>query len=213
MAVTPGQTAVTSGSEDTRSLPSRVVPPVELPASVEDLAAEGAAQLGWDAVLLPQLTLFGRRVFVAARLRTDAHAERIAMGVEPVTDRATVSTWTWPELAPTAPAAAAEIVGVLAVARHWRTGMASVVPFARYGDAAMVLPASATMSHDYVDNCLPRARAYGLAVVSADEDAVVNLDLAGRSERVTLGQDAVSRWVNEMVYEQLLATELPAGVE
>ncbi|PRX47805.1 hypothetical protein B0I33_105388 [Prauserella shujinwangii] len=213
MAVTPGQTAVTSGSNDTRSLPSRVVPPIELPASEEQLAREAAAQLGWDGVVLPRMTLFGRRVFVVARLRTEAHAERIAMGVAPVTDRATVSTWTWPELAATAPAAAAEIVGVLAVARHWRTGMASTVPFARYGDAAMVLPASATMSHDYVDNCLPRARIYGLAVVSADEDAVVNLDLAGRGERMTVGEDAVSRWVNEMVYEQLLAAEVPAGAE
>ncbi|WP_199430693.1 hypothetical protein [Qaidamihabitans albus] len=213
MAVTPGQAAVTSGSNDTRSLPSRVVPPVELPASAEELAKEGAAQLGWDGVLLPELTLFGRRVFVVARLRTEAHAERIAMGVGPVTDRATVSTWTWPELAPTAPAQAAEIVGVLAVARHWRTGMAATVPFARYGDAAMVLPATATLSHDYVDNCLPRARIYGLAVVAADTDAVVDLDLAGRSERMLFAEDAVSRWVNEMVYEQLLATELPAEVE
>ncbi|MEU6641434.1 hypothetical protein ABZ863_02680 [Saccharomonospora sp. NPDC046836] len=213
MAATPGQTAVTSGANGSRSTSSRILPPVELPAGADQLAAEAAAQLGWDGVLLPQLTLFGRRVYVVARLRAEAHAERIALGIGPVTDRASVATWTWPELAASAPPAAAEIVGVLAVARHWRTGLAATVPFARYGDAAMVLPRAATLSHDYVDNCLPRTRAYGLAVVTADENAIVDLDVSGRSERITLGEDAVSRWVNEAVYEQLLAVEVPARAE
>jgi len=88
----------------------------------------------------------GCRLDILARLRTDVHAERIAMGVGPVADRATVDTWTWPELAATAPAPAAEIIGVLAVARHWRTAMASAVPFARYGEAAMVLPSPAVLT-------------------------------------------------------------------
>nr|WP_091669077.1 hypothetical protein [Amycolatopsis marina] len=207
VATTPGQTAVNGGTKGTHSLASRVLPPVELPAGVDELAVEAAAQLGWDGSVLP-MTVLGRRVFVVARLRMEAHAERIAMGVEPVTDRATVSTWTWPELANSAPPAAAEIVGVLAVARHWRTGMAATVPFARYGEAAMVLPSSAVLTQDYVNNCLPRARTYGMAVVTADEDAVVDLDLSGRTERLLLDEDAVSRWVNELVYDQLVvATE------
>ncbi|MFC4005174.1 hypothetical protein ACFS2C_26790 [Prauserella oleivorans] len=211
MAVTPGQTAVTGGSNGTRSIPSRLVAPIELPADADDLAVGAVTRLGWNGVLLPQLTLLGRRVYVVARLRPEVHAERIALGLEPVTDRAQVSTWTWPELAETAPAAAAEVVGVLAVARHWRTGLAATVPFARYGDAAVVLPRSATLSHDYVDNGLPRTRAYGIAVVAADEHANVELDVEGHHERLLLGDDAVSRWVNEVVYEQLLAQETPAG--
>ncbi|WP_216212530.1 hypothetical protein [Amycolatopsis aidingensis] len=212
MAVTPGQTTVTGGASDTRSLHRRAASAVELPAPADDLAAEAAAQLNWDGVALPQSTLLGRRVVLVARLRTEVHAERIAMGAGPILDRATVATWTWPEFAATAPAPAAEIVGVLAVARHWRTGMAATVPFARYGEAAMVLPYSAVFSQDYVDNCLPRARTYGLAVVTADEDAVVDLDLAGRSERMLAPADAVSRWVNEVAYEQLLAVgEVPAN--
>lgn len=106
----------------------------------------------------------------------------------------------------------AEIVGVLSVARHWRTGMAATVPFARYGEAAMVLPTPAVLSKDYVDNCLPRARSYGLSVVSADSDASVALDVSDRRERTLLPQDAVSRWMNEMVYEQLLASyDLPVA--
>ena len=210
MAVTPGHTgdAVVTG----RSFPTRVVPPVELPASTSFLAGEAAARLGWTGVVLPEVTMLGRKVCVVARLRTDVHAERIAVGIGPVTDRATVATWTWPEFADTAPAPAAEIVGVLAVARHWRTAMAAAVPFARYGATALVLPTSALLTEDYLDNCLPRARAFGMAVVSADQDATVEMDLAGHRERLVQPPDAVSRWMNETVYEQLLASyDLPVA--
>ncbi|RSD20174.1 hypothetical protein [Amycolatopsis eburnea] len=215
MAATPQNTersTVAGGAKRSRSMPSRVVPPIELPASVDELARAAAAQLGWNGVVLPEITILGRKVCVVAKLRTDVHAERIAMGAGPVADRATVDTWTWPELAGTAPAPAAEIVGVLAVARHWRTAMASAVPFARYGEAAMVLPSPAVLTEDYVGNCLPRARAYGLAVVTADPNAVVDLDLEGRTERVLLAEDPVSRLVNELVYDHLLRTaEAPAS--
>lgn len=203
---TPQNTAVTDAAKSSRSLPSRVVPPVELPASVDVLAAEAAALLGWHGQVLPEMTLLGRKVCVVARLRTDVHAERIAVDMPPVSDRATVDTWTWPELAATAPAPAAEILGVIVVARHWRTAMASAVPFARYGEAAMVLPSPAIMTEDYVANCLPRARAYGLAVVTADPEAMIDVDLESRTERMLLDEDPVSRWVNEMVYAELLAT-------
>ena len=215
MAATPQNTersTVAGGAKRSRSMPSRVVPPIELPASVDELARAAAAQLGWNGIILPETTILGRKVCVVAKLRTDVHAERIAMGVGPVADRATVDTWTWPELAGTAPAPAAEIVGVLAVARHWRTAMASAVPFARYGEAAMVLPSPAVLTEDYVGNCLPRARAYGLGIVTADPNAVVDLDLEGRTERVVLAEDPVSRLVNEVVYDHLLRTaEAPAS--
>ena len=203
MSATPVQT--------TRSFPKRVVPPIELPASTAELADEAAAQLGWEGTVL-DMELLGRRVHVVARLRTAEHAERIAAGIEPVTDRADVATWTWPELRAAAPPRAADIIGVLAVQRHWRTGLASVVPFARYySEVALVLPGSAVLSADYVDNCLPRARSYGLAVVSADEDAVVDLDLAGRGERMLLDEDSISRWINEMVYARLVALSDQTG--
>ncbi|WP_439385287.1 hypothetical protein [Amycolatopsis lexingtonensis] len=215
MAATPQNTersTVAGGAKRSRSMPSRVVPPIELPASVDELATAAAAQLGWNGIVLPETTILGRKVCVVAKLRTEVHAERIAMGAGPVADRATVDTWTWPELAGTAPAPAAEIIGVLAVARHWRTAMASAVPFARYGEAAMVLPSPAVLTEDYVGNCLPRARAYGLAVVTADPNAVVDLDLEGRTERVLLAEDPVSRLVNELVYDHLLRTaEAPAS--
>ncbi|OXM51441.1 hypothetical protein [Amycolatopsis alba] len=216
MAATPNMesSTVAGGAKRSRSLPSRVVPPIELPASVEELSRKAAALLGWNGIVLPETTVLGRKICVVARLRTDVHAERIAMGMGPVVDRATVDTWTWPELAATAPAPAAEIIGVLAVARHWRTAMASAVPFARYGEAAMVLPSPAVLTEDYVGNCLPRARAYGLGIVTADPNAVTDLDLEGHSERMILDEDPVSRLVNEIVYDQLLrGTELPAEVD
>ena len=217
MAATPQNTessTVAGGAKRSRSMPSRVVPPIELPASVEELAHKAAALLGWNGIVLPATTLLGRKVSIVAKLRTDVHAERIAMGVGPVSDRATVDTWTWPELAATAPAPAAEIIGVLAVARHWRTAMASAVPFARYGEAAMVLPSPAVLTEDYVANCLPRSRAYGLAIVTADPNAMIDLDLEGHNERVLLDEDPVSRWVNEMAYDQLLrVSEAPAAAE
>ena len=217
MAATPQNTersTVAGGAKRSRSMPSRVVPPIELPSSVDELARAAAAQLGWNGVVLPETTILGRKVCVVAKLRTDVHAERIAMGAGPVADRATVDTWTWPELAGTAPAPAAEIIGVLAVARHWRTAMASAVPFARYGEAALVLPSPAVLTEDYVGNCLPRARAYGLAIVSADPNSVVDLDLEGRTERVLLAEDPVSRLVNEVVYDHLLRTaEAPAELD
>jgi hypothetical protein len=190
-------------SDDVKSLPAPSA--VELPAPDDELAAEAVAQLGWPGVALPPMTLLGRRVSLVAELLPDAHAERICLGQAPVTDRATVSTWVWPEFVGQVPAAAVRIVGVLAVVRHWRTGLASLAPFARYGDTAMVVPSSVVLTHDYLANCLPRARAYGIAVVSADPDSGVDLDLPGRGDRVTAGIDAVSRWVNEVAYERVLS--------
>ncbi|WP_037365069.1 hypothetical protein [Amycolatopsis orientalis] len=215
MAATPQNTersTVAGGAKRSRATASRVLPPIELPASVDELARKAAALLGWNGVVLPATTLLGRKVSIVAKLKTDVHAERIAMGVGPVADRALVDTWTWPELAATAPAPAAEIIGVLAVARHWRTAMASAVPFSRYGEAAMVLPSPAVLTDDYVTNCLPRARAYGLAVVTADPYATADLDLDTHHDRVLLQEDPVSRWVNEMAYDLLLRQDADVPV-
>lgn len=185
----------------------RVVPPPPLPSDSLAVAEEAAAALGWHGTVLPEMTLLGRKVHVVARLRMDAHAERIATGMDPVIDRATSATWTWDELAGSAPAQAVEIVGVLALTRHWRTGLAHTVPFSRHYDAAVVLPSTVALSADYVNNCLPRARAFGLGLLTVNDDGLVERDLLVRSERVMHGENAISRWMNELVYEQLLAAE------
>jgi hypothetical protein len=192
--------------KNAKTLPSRAVPAIELPAPATELASQAAERLGWNGLVLPQLTLLGRKVFVVAELLPDAHAERLCFGCGPVVDRTTVATWVWPELAGQVPPAAVRIVGVLAVAKHWRTGLASAVPFALHGNAAVVLPSSVALTDDYLTNCLPRARRYGVSIITADPDGTVSLDLAGTQDHISTEQTAVTRWVNEVVYEQVLAT-------
>jgi hypothetical protein len=202
---TPGRTAV---SEHVNTLPAQLAPPVELPGPVADLAEAAAAAMGWAGVVLPETTVLGRRVCLVAELLPDAHAERICLGQQPVTDRTAVATWAWPELAGRVPEPAVRVVGAIAVARHWRTGLANAVPFLRYGDAAVVLPTSAVLTHDYLSNCLPRARAYGVAVLAAEPDGdacgPVQVDLPGRVDRAFPEVDALYRWVSELAYEQIL---------
>ncbi|TQM81923.1 hypothetical protein FHX81_4310 [Saccharothrix saharensis] len=203
MSSTPARIADT---DDARALSATAVPVPELPGSVEELAASAAVRLGWHGVVLPEMVLMGRRVIVVAELLADAHAERLCLGAGPEPDRTTVSTWVWPEMDGRVPPAAVRIVGVLAVARHWRTALASAVPFARFGNAAAVLPTSVVFTHDYLANCLPRVRRYGVSVLLADEELQLSTDVAGRNETVPVEDTATTRWVNELVYEQVLAT-------
>jgi hypothetical protein len=198
----PGRTAV---SDNLTAVPSPLVPPVELPAKVGELAASAARDLGWQGIVLPEMKLLGRRICLVAQLMADAHAERICLGQAPEVDRATVATWVWPELTGRVPAPAVRIVGALAVARHWRTGLINAVPFLRYCDAAMVLPMSVVITNDYLVNCLPRARAYGVAIASAAPGPEVRMDLPGRADRAPADVDGTHRWLNELAYEQILA--------
>ena len=202
MTGTPGRTATT---EQVKVVPAPLAPPVELPAPADELAAAAAKELGWSGIVLPEMKLLGRRVCLVVELVTEVHAERICLGQLPVTDRASVATWVWPEFAGLVPEPAVRVVGVIAVARHWRTGLANVVPFLRYGDAAVVLPTAVVLTNDYVVNCLPRARAYGIAVVRTEPDAEVDLDLPGRAERAPADVDGIHRWISELAYDKILA--------
>ncbi|WP_083661087.1 hypothetical protein [Actinophytocola xanthii] len=200
----PGRAA--AAVDNLTAVPSPLVPPVELPAQVDELAATAARELGWQGVVLPEMKLLGRRVCLVAQLIPDAHAERICLGQGPEVDRATVSTWVWPEFCGRVPEPAVRVVGVLAVARHWRTGLVNAVPFLRWSDAAMVLPMSVVLTNDYLVNCLPRARAYGVGVISSAPGPDVDLDLPGRGERAPAPVDGTQRWLTELAYEQILAT-------
>ncbi|MEU4442576.1 hypothetical protein AB0K14_01220 [Actinosynnema sp. NPDC050801] len=203
MSSTPARIVDT---DDARALSATAVPVPELPGSAEELAASAALRLGWHGVVLPEMVLMGRKVIVVAELLPDAHAERLCLGAGPETDRTTVSTWVWPEMDGRVPPTAVRIVGVVAVARHWRTALASAVPFARFGNAAAVLPTSVVFTHDYLANCLPRVRRYGVSVLLADEELQLSTDVAGRNETVPVEDTATTRWVNELVYERVLAT-------
>ena len=197
-----GRAAVTANLRQTSTAS---IPSVDLPVPLEQLAADAAARLGWSGRVLPPMTLLGRRVVVVAEVLPDAHAERICLGYPPVSDRAAVSTWVWPELAAQAPPAAVRITGVLTVARHWRTALASAVPFTSYADVAAVLPWWAATTHDYLVNCLPRARRYGVSILTADPEGVTDVDVPGPAESPAARNDATGRWLNETVYESFLA--------
>ncbi|MBO0840549.1 MAG: hypothetical protein J2O49_07010 [Sciscionella sp.] len=181
-----------------------ILPPVELPAPIEQLAAAAALELGWNGEVLPPMTLFGRYVSVVARLRPDAHAERLCFGAQPELDRTTVATWVWPEMAKFAPPTAAEIIGVFSVTRHWRTALASAAPFAKWSGAAIVLPWEVASSTDFLVRCLPRTQRHGVSVLTANPDGDVTVNQVNRREPGPHEHTAASRWVNEMVYARLL---------
>ncbi|WP_073479785.1 hypothetical protein [Streptoalloteichus hindustanus] len=202
----PGRTAV----QNVRALPASTVPPAELPAPAEQLAARAAELLGWRGLVLPPMSLLGRRVVPVVELVPDRHAERLCWGVGPVTDRTTVSTWVWPEMVGRVPPPAVRLVGVLAPARHWRSALTSAVPFARICSAAVVLPALVTTGDDYVTNGMLRARLYGVGVLTADPDGAVGLELPGSTDEdrvidVDLATSPAVRWMHEVLYDRVLA--------
>lgn len=187
--------------------PSGLAPllPVMLPAAPDRLAPQAVRLLDWDGVLLPPMKLLGRKVVVLAELLADAHAERLALGCPPVTDRTTVATWVWPELTDRVPPPAVRLRGVLAPARHWRTALVAAVPFGRFCDVGIVIPEAVTATDDYLQNCLPRAVEYGVEVLTADEQGQVSVaqhaEPARESDAI---EPAVFRWINELIYQQLL---------
>lgn len=171
-------------------------------------APEAAALLGWDGVVLPAGVLVGRRVAVVAELIGAAHEYRTATGWGPVTDRLSVTTWTWPEMTQQVPPVAVRLRGVIAPARHWPTGLAGAVPFVGLCATALLLPADVGRDVE----CLRRADQYGCAVLATtgasdvDPDAV-DLVQPGRCGLASpAGLTAGGRLVHELVYEQLLAT-------
>ncbi len=185
--------------------------PLDLPASIGRLTSLSADALAWSGTVLPPVKMLGRHVVPVAELVPDAHAERLCFGSEPVLDRAEISTWVWPEMDGRVPPPSAHLVGMLAPARHWRTALTAAVPFARFTSTAIIVPKSVTDAKDFMSTCLIRARQFGVAVLSAEADNV-KVELEGRSfaDAPPIEHTAVSRWVNEVVYQQLLAAEAPA---
>ncbi|MQA15684.1 MAG: hypothetical protein GEV09_16430 [Pseudonocardiaceae bacterium] len=163
--------------------------------------------LGWDGAVLPAAVLVGRRVVVVAELNRAAHEFRAATGWGPVTDRMSVATWSWPEMADRVPPAAVRLRGVIAPARHWRSGLAGAVPFTGLCATALLLPPG--IARD--TGCLRYADHYGCSVLATTaasdvDDDDVDVVRAGRPGPVgSAGSTTTSRWVHEVVYEQLLA--------
>jgi hypothetical protein len=178
------------------------MPPVELPPLPDRFAPQVAAELGWDGTVLQPMTVLGRRVIIVAELLPDVHLDRLLGGWGPVTDRLSVTMWTWPELAGTAPEPAVRIRGVIASARHWRTALIAATPFAALAPTALLLPPGPAREPD----CLAQADFYGASVVAtADRDRVDLVQQGRRGRLATAGSSTISRWVHEVVYERLVA--------
>ncbi len=180
--------------------------PVEVLAPPDHLVHAAAGALGWDGVVLPPMVMLGRRVVAVANLIADVHQRRISSGWGPVTDRVSVSTWDWPEMRHLVPAPAVELSGIIAPARHWRTGLTGAAPFAGLCPTALLLPAHIARNVE----CLTHAEYYGPTVLAAagphdvDPEAV-DVVHAGRSRAVATAQPTtITRWIYEMVYDRLL---------
>ncbi|AUS78769.1 hypothetical protein C1701_10785 [Actinoalloteichus sp. AHMU CJ021] len=185
-------------------LPTRPRPEVDLADPPESLSEAVVSVLGWRGVALPAMTLLGRRVVPVAELVPEAHAERLCLGFGPNTDRTSVATWTWPEMAGRVPPPAVRLSGVISFARHWRTALGSAAPFARHCGAAMVLPAAVHGIDDYLDNAPGRARRHGVSVLTADEHTL-RIDQTAWADTVSPGGSVTGRWLRELVYERLIA--------
>lgn len=180
------------------------MPPVELPPLPDRFAPQVAAELGWDGTVLQPMTLLGRRVIIVAELLEDVHVDRVRRGWGPVTERLSVSMWSWPELAGTAPEPAVRIRGVIASARHWRTALTAASPFAGIAGTALLLPPGPARE----PSCLVQASFYGAAVVATADLDRVDLVQPGRRGRIataTSVSTTITRWVHEVVYERLVA--------
>jgi hypothetical protein len=188
--------------------PSTAQGGVEILAAPDHAAPAAAALLDWDGLVLPAGVLVGRRVAVVAELIPADHEQRVATGWGPVTDRITVTTWSWPESRQQVPPIAVRLRGVIAPARHWRTGLAGAVPFSGLCATAVLLPPDVARDVE----CLRRADQYGSSVLAtagmSDMDPeAVDLVQPGRPGAVRpVGLTAGGRLVHELVYEQLLAT-------
>ncbi|MGH3821643.1 MAG: hypothetical protein ACRDRA_02170 [Pseudonocardiaceae bacterium] len=182
------------------------VDPVEVLSPPDHLACAAASAMGWDGVVLPPMVLLGRRVVAVANLIADVHESRVSSGWRPVTDRVSVSTWDWPEMRHLVPAPAVALCGIIAPARHWRTGLTGASPFAGLCPTALLLPAHIARNVE----CLSHAECYGPTVLAAagphDVDSeAVDVVHAGRSRVTTTTQlTATTRWIYEMVYDRLL---------
>ncbi|MGH3870877.1 MAG: hypothetical protein ACRDSR_05055 [Pseudonocardiaceae bacterium] len=180
---------------------------VEVLSAPTHLAHAAVNALGWQGVVLPPTVLLGRRVVVVANLISEVHEQRIRSGWGPVTDQVTVSTWDWPEMQQLAPPPAVALSGIIAPARHWRTGLTGAAPFAGLCATALLLPAHIARNVE----CLIHAEHYGPTVLAAagphdvDREAVDVVHAGYPGPVVTSRPATISRWVHELVYNQLLA--------
>ncbi|NBH06019.1 hypothetical protein [Amycolatopsis sp. SID8362] len=163
--------------------------------SAEELAVQ---VLGWQGSLVKDITLFGSRVSVLARVDEEAHAFRQQTNTPPITDRASVALWEWPEL--TAPPSVVALSAVMATGARWQQGMKAVSGFAGFSSTVLLL----TQDTPAPTSCLADAERYGVWVVRAGSSDTV-VEHQGRVGPVaTARPTTVTRWTEELVYARLI---------
>lgn len=170
------------------------------------LGPEVGVLLGWGGCPLPVLRLLGRRVVVFAELIPEVHQARTQSGWGPVTDRATVGMWDWPEMADQVPEPAVRITGVVAVGRHWWTTIAAGSAFTGVCPVAVLLPPTAARE----PRCGELGGQLGMTVAAAAADRTgVDIIRTGRTTSPQRNWTWSMRWVHELVYQHHQASRSP----
>lgn len=184
-------------------------------AHVEQLAAgsEGdpmsaaAVALGWSGVLVQDVRLFDTRVAMVVDVDVDAHTARWSQadGGLPMLDGDVLAMWEWPEGREVFPSCVVSLTGVLVpvgrswrqaltVARHWRGFAATAIVTAPGGDGVG-------------EECLLECAYSGVAVASSqmDRESVAVVQPGRPARMATARRGTLDRWVEEKLYERLLA--------
>lgn len=171
---------------------------------------QAASVQGWDGVVVDDMTLLGLRVAVVAAVDPHVHAARQATGWGPVTDRMTLAMWEdWPEQYPDVPPSAVRLVGFLAHRKRWQHALSTAGGFVGFGSTAVLLDGRRPPSQ----NCTMTCHYYGVGVAWCDPSSGdVELVQAGRVGPVpTARPTAISRWAEEVVYQEILDRGLVAA--
>jgi len=177
--------------------------PPSSPVSPEGgVTGRAAAALGWDGAVADDMTLFGQRVAVVAKVDRHAHQQRVVSGWGPVTDRMSVALWEWPEHQAVMPPSAVALRGVVARGTRWQRTLAAAGGFVGFCSTAIVVE----QNHQPNQHCLMTAHMYGVAVLRMKPNEGVPVVVqAGRNGPVdTARPSLLSRWVEELVYAHLL---------
>ncbi|WP_367127421.1 hypothetical protein [Saccharothrix sp. HUAS TT1] len=173
------------------------------------LLEAAAVELGWSGAVLPRLRLFEDVVSVFVELDHEVHAARCAASAGPVVDRTAVAMWSWPEYKDSAPKPAVRLGGVLAQGSRWQRSLRAAARFGGFGSTAVIVDTVRAPGEE----CLLNAQVRGVGVVWRSPDGEVRLVGPGRIGPVaTARPTVVSRWLNEVLYERLLAEDrAPVG--
>jgi hypothetical protein len=144
--------------------------------------------LGWDGVLVPGFRVLGVEVDAVVAIDHDAHEQRSG----PVLDHDVLAMWEWPESSPEPEVV--KLVGVFSGHEQWRKGLKAVARLGGFCAGAII--------GDDDERCRLECAYFGVSIVDR-EGGVIQHGRPGRSPRAR--RRTLDRWVEELVYERLLA--------